>query len=64
MTISKVLKTKLGRSQIQTEGAFYVSILCVQTVITSANNLLSLHQKKKKKKDQSWGKALFLPKRQ
>lgn len=50
MTISKVLKAKLGRSQTQTESALYVSILCIQTVIISANNLLSLHQKKKKKK--------------
>lgn len=47
--IFKRKKKNLEGSPVQTESVIYVSILCVQQVVMSANNLLSLHQRKKKK---------------
>lgn len=35
---------------VKTEGDLYVNILCVQKVITSANNFLSLHEKRGRSK--------------
>lgn len=55
---------KLEIFPIETEGDICVNILCVQKVITSANNLLSLCEQKKKKESESLREGLFLPKKQ
>lgn len=35
---------------MKTDGDLYVNILCVQKAITSANNLLSLHEERRRSK--------------